>query len=178
MCLRLFVLLCSAVFLMCVTSCGPASPASAGAEIKDASGQTIGQARFEPAGDDVNVSVNVRGLAPGAHGIHVHEVGKCDPPEFASSGAHFNPGGQPHHGGDAEHRHAGDMPNLVVGPDGTGRMQAVLRGITMKGRGHHSLFHLNGTSILIHRDADDLKTAPSGNSGDRIACGVVTPIGD
>ena len=166
----------STILLMFAAGCTPATPASASAELRDVSGNRVGRARFEPAtAEDVKVTVEVSGLTPGAHGIHVHEAGRCEPPDFASAGAHFNPAGQPHHGAGGEHHHAGDLPNLMVSPDGTGRGEAVLRGITMRGRGHHSLFHQNGTSILIHRDADDLKSAPSGNSGDRIACGVIAP---
>jgi Cu-Zn family superoxide dismutase len=135
----------------------------------------VGSAVFTPRGaDDVEVTVAVRGLSPGQHGIHVHESGRCEAPQFLSAGAHFNPSGAPHHG---EHGHLGDLPNLIVDADGNGRLEAVLPGITMSGRGHHSLFHVGGTSILIHRDADDLRTAPSGNSGERIACGVIAPPG-
>jgi Cu-Zn family superoxide dismutase len=135
----------------------------------------VARAEFEPEGDDVRVHVEALSLPPGQHGIHVHEAGVCDPPAFTSAGAHFNPGGLPHHGGDGNH-HAGDLPNLTVGPDGTGRIEAVLPGITMRGRGHHSLFHKGGTSVVIHRDADDMTSAPSGNSGPRIACGVVEAL--
>ena len=157
-----------------IVGCVPATPDRASAVIRVASGIAIGKAQFQPVGEDnVKVTVEVRGLTPGAHGIHVHEVGTCEPPGFVSAGAHFNPGGQAHHGVGEQSHHAGDLPNLAAGADGVARAEAVLRGITMQGRGHHSLFHLNGTSIVIHRDADDLKTAPSGNSGERIACGVV-----
>jgi Cu-Zn family superoxide dismutase len=169
-------LVSGAILLMFAAGCTPGTPASASAEIRDVSGNAVGRARFEPAGEeDVKVTVEVTDLTPGAHGIHIHEAGRCEPPDFASAGAHFNPGGQSHHGAGSEFHHAGDLPNLIVLPDGTGRIEAVLRGITMLGRGHHSLFHQNGTSILIHHGADDLKSAPSGNSGDRIACGIIAP---
>jgi Cu-Zn family superoxide dismutase len=118
--------------------------------------------------------VQVRNVATGRHGIHVHEAAVCEPPDFSSAGAHFNPAGQPHHGEMAGH-HAGDLPNLEVSPNGTGRLEAVLTGVTLRGRGHHSLFHIKGTSIVSHLDSDDGKSSPSGNSGDRIACGVIVP---
>jgi superoxide dismutase, Cu-Zn family len=161
------------ILLACLTNvaCNTGGASSARADIRDAEGNSIGSARFEPHGDDVKVTVEVRGLTPGGHGIHVHETGRCDPPDFTTAGAHFNPGGQPHHG--PHGGHGGDLPNLQVAPDGTGRLEAVLPGITLSGRGHHSLFHVHGTSVVIHRDADDLRSAPSGNSGDRIACGVI-----
>jgi Cu-Zn family superoxide dismutase len=143
------VLVGGAVLLIFLTGRGPATPTSASAIIRDAAGNTIGLARFQPAGEDVKVTVEVRGLTPGAHGIHVHKVGRCEAPSFASAESHFNPAGQPHHGSDAKNHHAGDLPNLFVERDGSGRVEAVLRGITMRGRGHHSQSHLNGTSILI-----------------------------
>jgi len=168
---------CVAALLSLLAGCGAGTPASVTAEIRDASGTVVGSAGFTPRGDDIAVTVAVRGLAPGAHGIHVHESGRCEAPQFLSAGAHFNPSGAPHHGADGEHGHRGDLPNLVVNADGSGRLEAVLPGVTMNGRGHHSLFHVGGTSILIHRDADDLRTAPSGNSGERMACGVIAPPG-
>lgn len=166
----------ASVVAVLVAGCNTGGPGQAAAEIRDARGNVVGSARFEPAGDDVRAIVQVNGLAPGAHGIHVHDAGRCEPPSFESAGAHFDPGGAPHHGEGAHH--AGDLPNLVVNEDGRGRLEAVLPGLTLDGRGHHSLFHLGGTSIVIHREEDDLKTAPSGNSGERIACGVIVASGD
>lgn len=151
--------------------CGANRSDTATAQIHNAGGEKIGTAIFEPSGDDVRVRVEASGLPPGPHGIHVHEVGRCEGPDFSTAGSHFSPGGATHHGG--ESGHAGDLPNLQVNPDGTGRLDAVLKGVTTRGQGDHSLFHANGTSIVIHRDADDLKTSPSGGSGERIACGVI-----
>jgi Cu-Zn family superoxide dismutase len=131
--------------------------------------------QIEPEGEGVKVRVETFSLPPGLHGIHVHEAGTCEAPAFTSAGDHFNPGGLPHHGSEGNH-HAGDLPNLTVGADGTGRLEATLQGITLRGRGHHSLFHKGGTSIVIHRDADDMATAPSGNSGPRVACGVIQAV--
>jgi Cu-Zn family superoxide dismutase len=163
-----------AALIVC-TSCDTGGADRATAELKDVSGRSVARAHFEARGEDVRVVVEAWGLPPGPHGIHVHEAGNCDPPDFTSAGAHFNPSGQPHHGSEAN-RHAGDLPNLAVGPDGSGHLDAVLQGITMNGRGHHSLFHKGGTSVVIHRDADDMASAPSGQSGPRIACGVVAAV--
>ena len=165
----------SALVVACcaLTACNTGGPSRARADIRNSGGEQIGSAEFAPAGEDVRVTVQVSGLAPGAHGVHVHSVAKCEPPSFESAGAHFNPGGQAHHGLDGGHD--GDLPNLHVGPDGTGRLEAVLEGVTLSGRGHHSLFHVHGTSIVIHKNADDLRSGPSGNSGERIACGVIRP---
>lgn len=147
---------------------------SAHADIINAQGTKIGTAKLKAVKDGVEVSVKVEGLTAGDHGFHVHTVGKCEGPAFASAGGHFNPTGA-HHGVNNSmdpHPHLGDMPNLTVGADGKGSATVVLKGVTL-GDGANSLFHDGGTSIVIHAKADDLMSDPSGNSGDRIACGVV-----
>ena len=142
------------------------------AELKDAAGKVVGSAAFEQSDGGVRLTVKVEGLKPGPHGFHVHDVGACAAPDFKSAGPHFNPGGRKHGLESAEGHHAGDLPNLVVGADGTGQATALLQGVTL-GDGTMSLFHQGGTSVVVHADADDGKTDPSGNSGARIACGVV-----
>jgi Cu-Zn family superoxide dismutase len=163
------------ILLTICSGCDTGGADRAFAELKEASGRVVGKAQFEPEGENVRVRVETFGLPAGRHGIHVHATGRCEAPAFTSAGDHFNPGGLPHHGGEGNH-HAGDLPNLEIGRDGTGHFEATLQGITLQGRGHHSLFHKGGTSVVIHRDADDLRTAPSGNSGPRIACGVVEAV--
>jgi Cu-Zn family superoxide dismutase len=143
------------------------------ATLKDAGGADVGTATFEAAPEGVRVTVSVHGLKPGSHGFHVHDVGACAGPDFKTAGGHFNPGGKKHGLESAEGHHGGDLPNLVVGTDGTGQATATLGGVTL-GEGKASLFHPGGTAVVIHADADDGKTDPSGNSGARIACGVVT----
>jgi len=120
----------------------------------------------------VRVEVAAVGLPPGVHGIHVHAVGKCDPPEFKAAGPHFNPAGRKHGLESPAGAHAGDLPNLTVGPDGKGTGVATAKGATL-GTGPDGLFHEGGTALVIHAAADDMKTDPAGNSGARIACGVV-----
>jgi Cu-Zn family superoxide dismutase len=149
-----------------------ASASPAAAELKDASGKTVGSATFSATGGGVKVEVKVGGLKPGAHGFHVHAVGRCDGPDFKSAGGHFNPGGKQHGLENPQGHHGGDLPNLQVGADGSGRATATLAGVTL-GEGADSLFHEGGTALVIHADADDGKTDPAGNSGARIACGVV-----
>jgi Cu-Zn family superoxide dismutase len=146
---------------------------SAVAEIRDARGDVVGRAVFTPKPQGVAVAVEISRLPPGTHGIHVHAVGKCDPPGFGTAGGHFNPGGKKHGLKNPEGPHAGDLPNLEVGSKKTGKLSATLPGATLKFGDPASLLGPEGSSIVIHAGADDGKTDPSGGSGDRIACGVI-----
>ena len=150
------------------------APKSAHADIMDAKGAKVGTAKLKAMKDGVQISVKVEGLPAGEHGIHIHNVGKCEGPAFASAGGHFNPTGA-HHGVNNSmdpHPHLGDLPNLTVGADGKGSLSFAAKGVTL-GDGANSLFHDGGTAIVIHAKPDDLMSDPSGNSGDRIACGVI-----
>lgn len=151
-----------------------ASPAlSAKAEIKNAQGESIGTAALTEVPEGVKITIRVSKLIPGKHGIHIHEFGKCDPPDFKSSGGHFNPTHREHGLTNPKGAHGGDLPNLGVGPDGTANMELITKTITLA-PGPNSLIRPEGTSIIIHAKEDDEKTDPSGNSGDRIACGIIT----
>ena len=149
-------------------------PASAHAAIKEPGGKTVGTAVFTRTAQGVAMDVEVSQLPPGSHGIHVHAMGMCDPPDFKTAGGHFNPHAKKHGLKSPEGAHAGDLPNLVVGPDGTGKLSATLVGATLDRGDPASLLNPDGTSIVIHAKADDEVTDPSGNSGDRIACGIIT----
>ncbi len=151
-----------------------AASKSAHANIVNAQGTQIGTAKFTPAGQGVKVSVKVSQLTPGEHGIHVHTVGKCDGPAFTTAGGHFNPTGSHHgiHNTKDPHPHVGDLPNLVVAKNGKGNATFTMEGATLD-EGANSLFHEGGTALVIHAKADDLMSDPSGNSGDRVACGVI-----
>jgi Cu-Zn family superoxide dismutase len=151
---------------------GADAPHAARALLKDAKGEQVGMATFVEAQGGVNLAVKVQGLPPGQHGIHVHAAGTCDAPEFKGAGPHFNPGQKKHGLKSAEGHHAGDLPNLVVGPDGKGELKATLAGATL-GAGAGSLFGPQGTSLVVHAGPDDETTDPAGNSGARIACGAV-----
>lgn len=143
------------------------------AELKNAKGEAVGSASFWEDANGVRVAAQVRGISTGRHGIHVHAVGKCDPPEFTTAGGHFNPGGKKHGLKTPVGPHAGDLPNLEVGADGTGRLEYANRRVTL-GSGPTSLFDADGSALVLHANPDDDTTDPTGNSGGRIACGVIT----
>ena len=151
-----------------------AAAQSAHADIVNAQGTKIGTAMITPTASGVRIAVKVSQLPPGEHGLHIHAVGKCEGPAFTSAGGHFNPTSA-HHGINSTQEprpHVGDLPNLVVNSSGKGSASFIARGATL-GEGTNSLFHEGGTALVIHAKPDDLKTDPSGNSGDRIACGVI-----
>jgi Cu-Zn family superoxide dismutase len=111
-------------------------------------------------------------LPPGPHGIHIHENGKCEPPDFSSAGGHFNPSRKQHGEENENGPHDGDIPNVAVGMNGMAQVTFIAKGATLEGA--RSILKPGGTSLVIHAEPDDLKTDPSGNSGARIACGVIT----
>lgn len=124
---------------------------------------------FLRQGDGVQVSANVTGLAPGGHGFHIHEKGDCSAPDGTSAGGHFNPGGKPHGNPDQGEHHMGDMPMLQADADGNARLNARLNGVAVDGPDG-----IAGKAVIVHANADDFKTQPTGNSGGRVACGVIS----
>jgi superoxide dismutase, Cu-Zn family len=147
-------------------------PLSAGATLKDKDGKTVGVATLIQTGDGVRIAVTGYRLPPGPHGIHIHAVGQCAPPDFASAGGHFNPGDKQHGRQNPAGPHAGDLPNMEVAPSGEGGFDITTKAVTLA-PGPTSLLGEKGTSIVIHAARDDEKTDPAGNSGARIACGVI-----
>ena len=156
----------------CVTTTVDKQPLSAEAPLKDKGGKQVGSATLIQTPEGVRIAITGYRLPPGPHGLHIHAVGVCQPPEFTSAGAHFNPGGKKHGLQSANGPHAGDLPNLVVAANGEGGIDIASTLVTL-GPGPNSLFVDSGTSIVIHAAGDDLKTDPTGNSGGRIACGVI-----
>lgn len=151
--------------------------------VRDAAGRTVGTALLTPGTDGVQVTMSASGLPAGVHGVHIHMNGVCDPsppPDsagrvepFRTAGGHFNPTARQHGFENPAGHHAGDLHNLTVGADGRGTLADVARGVTLAGGQPNSLRKSGGTALVVHASADDYRTDPSGNSGARIACGVI-----
>ena len=146
----------------------------ASARIVNGSNEAIGWARFTvDATGRIHVNVKVSGLTPGLHGIHIHNAALCEGPSFTTAGTHHNPLGALHGLDDPAGAHAGDLPNLVVNVAGQGHLNAVSDRATLSA-GAISVFDTNGSSIVIHALEDDQEAGtPTGNSGPRIACGII-----
>jgi len=168
--IRRFVLF--PALLVAANAFGQSSGTSAHADFINSQGQKIGTAVLNQAGDGVKIDVNLTQLPPGTHAFHIHAVGKCEVPDFKSAGGHFNPAGKQHGKDNPNGSHAGDMSNFDVGTDGTAKFSTVNTSVTLD-QGANSVFHEGGTALVIHEKADDYKTDPAGNAGNRIACGVV-----
>jgi Cu-Zn family superoxide dismutase len=150
------------------------SPSAARAVLEDRAGLQVAAATFTEGSAGVRIQLTASGLRPGAKGIHIHTVGKCELPGFTSAGAHFNPTGKKHGRQNPEGAHAGDLPNLIVSDTGSASFDVTTKTVTLQSGPPTSLFGPDGTSLVIHAQPDDEKTDPTGNSGDRIACGVIT----
>lgn len=140
--------------------------------LRDAGGRDVANAKLSMSDGGVRVQLETRAMAPGNYGSHVHMVGRCDAPSFESAGAHWNPTGAKHGRDNPAGAHLGDLPNLLVGADRRGSVEYVIAGATL-GSGSRGMFDADGSALLIHAAADDYRTDPSGNSGARIACGVI-----
>jgi Cu-Zn family superoxide dismutase len=145
---------------------------TANASLLDSSGTRVGVATFSEGDGNTQMGVSVTGLAPGEHGMHIHENGTCTPPGFESAGAHFNPASKQHGLLNPEGPHAGDMPNLVVEPDGSADTTFTVSA-SLLAEGPGSMIGSQQRAFVIHADPDDQKTDPSGNSGSRVVCGVI-----
>ncbi len=151
---------------------GVGDTSQASAELRRPGGLSIGATTIAQAGDSLRVRIDARGLAPGVYGAHIHTTGRCDSPDFASAGPHWNPTDRQHGRNNPEGQHRGDLPNLMVGTNGQGELEFTIPG-TWLNRGGMPLLDRDGASIIIHERPDDYRTDPSGNSGARIACGVL-----
>lgn len=141
------------------------------AEIADAAGRTRATATVIEAGDSIRVRIEATSLSAGAYGAHLHAAGRCDAPAFESAGPHWNPTAQQHGKDNPQGMHKGDLPNLLVGADGQGSLEYSVLDARLSGR--EGLLDGDGAALVIHARPDDYRTDPSGNSGTRIACGVL-----
>jgi Cu-Zn family superoxide dismutase len=145
---------------------------TAKAMLKDASGQDAGSVSLTQTPAGVLVQLSLKGVPAGEHAFHIHAAGKCEPPKFESAGGHFNPANA-HHGMMSGPGHAGDMPNLHVPASGVLDLEVLNTSITLDKDKPNSVFHPDGTAIVIHAGKDDYASDPAGKAGDRIICGVI-----
>jgi superoxide dismutase, Cu-Zn family len=146
----------------------PPAPPPAVATLVSSTGTPVGRATVTETAQGLRITADLHDLPPGQHGIHIHTTGRCDGPDFASAGGHWNPTGKHHGLNNPAGPHMGDLPNLVVGADGRGTISGLIAGGTLAG-----LLDADGAAIVVHAAADDEMTDPSGNSGARIACGTL-----
>jgi len=151
-------------------------PPSAIADLADTSGRIVGRAVLVEQSDGVRILLDLTGVLAGTKGVHIHEVGRCEPPSFESAGGHFNPRQAQHGTANPAGPHAGDLPNVIVDSTGRGHLEATATRATI-GRGAAALVGPNGTALVVHSSPDDLRTDPDGRSGARIACGVIRRAG-
>jgi Cu-Zn family superoxide dismutase len=142
----------------------------------NSAGQPVGTVRAWQTAGGVTFRIDAAGLPHGVHGIHVHSVGRCDTPDFASAGPHWNPAGRKHGTANPAGPHAGDLPNVIAAANGTLGETVTLSGANLLGAGAAgTLLDADGAALVLHAAADDYATDPSGNSGARIACAVLQP---
>lgn len=161
------VSLASVVLVGCSHLPGQQPAAKAVLEPRSGS-QVSGTVSFTPQGERLLIEAELAGLTPGEHGFHVHEGGDCSAPDASGAKGHFNPAGKSHGHLQYEH-HAGDLPNLVADAGGRARYRAEIGGLTADA----GPLGIVGRSVVVHADADDYRSQPAGNSGKRIACGVI-----
>ncbi|AMN38907.1 superoxide dismutase family protein [Rhodoplanes sp. Z2-YC6860] len=173
--MRRFSLLVAAALLSTVAVLPASAENLANAQLKDGSGKAVGDVDLVQTQDGVLIKLQLKGIPAGEHAFHIHAVGKCEAP-FNSAGPHFNPANHKH-GMMSGEGHAGDMPNLHVPQSGELSVEVLNTAVTLDKNKPNSLLDADGSALVIHAKADDYKSDPAGNAGDRIACGVIQASG-
>ena len=146
------------------------------ATVMSASGASLGVLSFTPTSAGVHITGELKSLTAGQHGIHIHAVGKCDPAGFTTAGGHFNPASMKHGLLNPAGPHAGDMDNITVGAGGDVDVDLTTPRITLDAAANTGVFDADGAAIVVHAGPDDQKTDPAGNSGARVACGIIRKL--
>jgi len=157
---------------LALLAAGPAGAQSASAKLVNPDGAAIGSVTMTELAKGVQIIVEASDLPAGEHAFHIHAVGACEPPEFKSAGGHFNPTDAEHGWNNPKGHHAGDLPNVHVGDDGTLSLEYFSDAVTL-GPGPTSVFDADGSAVVMHQGMDDYASDPAGNAGARIACGVL-----
>lgn len=160
-------------FVLFLLSCTKDVQTVIKADLYNAHQDRVGEAKFTEHPEGVEITLQVEGLTPGYHGIHIHEEAKCEGPDFKSAGDHWNPEGKEHGLLNPEGAHLGDLPNVLADEKGEVNTTLILANATLLDKGF-SLLEREGTSIIIHEHEDDGMTQPAGDSGDRIVCGIIS----
>lgn len=164
-------LLLPALLSACATTADNTAATFAHADIVNPSGLPAGSAVIAQSRNGMVLKLNISGLTQGVHGMHLHTTGSCESPGFTTAGAHLNPHGKLHGTNNPQGSHMGDLPNVTAGPDGKVKVSIPLNAPASDLEAF--LFDADGSAIVVHASADDYRTDPSGNSGSRIACGVL-----
>jgi Cu-Zn family superoxide dismutase len=170
----LSALVIAAITAACSRTVQTGSPMPSGrATLRNAQGAVVGTLTLAPSNTGIHFTGTLNGLPAGTHGIHLHAVGRCDAPDFSSAGGHYNPASAHHGLENPAGPHAGDFPNIVVSSSGDASVDLTNPRVTLDVNAGSGVFDADGTAIVVHAGADDQKSDPSGNSGARIACGVI-----
>lgn len=163
------------VFLAAACTTGMTAEQAGGAataDLRQADGRSVARAQVVQNGDGVRVIIEAMGLPSGTYGAHIHTSGRCDGPEYTTAGGHWNPMTRQHGSENPQGPHLGDLPNLTIAADGTGSISFDVPHGRLRG-GDYAVLDADGAAVIVHASPDDYRTDPSGNSGARIACGVL-----